>query len=120
MLPEDADRNKYSVVIVTYIKKDGEGFVWSVNVVAGPNASIMFGTQILTWPANIRLSWSSSITSNVDSVVDNDIKTCHAYSERTSGRVNETMKVKETSVIQKKWISDFLDKRGWCNLTGSS
>ena len=47
-----ASRNKWPVGRVIAIQEGNDGFVRSVNIVVGTNASKTYGTQILEQPAN--------------------------------------------------------------------
>ena len=51
MLREESSRNKWPMCRVTFTQRDRDGFVQSVNVVAGINASRTFGNGILKEPA---------------------------------------------------------------------
>ena len=44
LLREETSRNKSPMGRVIAIQKDNDGFVWSVNIVAGTNVSKTFGT----------------------------------------------------------------------------
>ena len=52
LLREETSRNKSPMGRVIAIQKDNDGFVWSVNIVAGTNVSKTFGTRIHERPAN--------------------------------------------------------------------
>ena len=52
LLQEEANRNKWPMGRVIAIQEGNDGFVRSVNIVVGRNASKTFGTQILKQPGN--------------------------------------------------------------------
>ena len=47
LLLEETSRNKWQMGRVIAIQEGSSGFVWSVNIVVGTNASKMFGTLLL-------------------------------------------------------------------------
>ena len=48
LLREETSRNKWPMGRVIAIQEGNDGFVWSVNIVVGTNASKTFGTRIAT------------------------------------------------------------------------
>ena len=77
MLREEASTNKWPMGRVIAIQEDNDGFVRSVNIVVGTNASKTFGTRTLEQPAN-------KLVLLVESEAENNIEQKYSTQDKIS------------------------------------